>query len=713
MIKVQDWIASIPEEDKHIAYVGEGMTEQREFLLCGKEWEKYQTWGFHLDMAFDATSITTRDCRQVVQTTVNNVKHTEEASVTQDAVTTKETYTVCDEEVLAYDLTDVASLDKRVEADGIHLTWTVLRQHALLPGKLRATIRAVGENPQCIKKSAMMVFEVDPTVAATPAAMPAVSQFEQMEIEMDNLRQRTVEAAEEAMRNAATAASASLGAAQAQQDAAAAAESAEDSAVSAALSAQGAVQAQQNAATEAIHAAESAAAAKSDREQAQTAADNAITAYTGAAHHADVATAKAAEATERANMASEAAVAAVLAKAEMAAAVETVNGLAADVDDLNTAVFDVQEIGVCPNLLDPNAVEYKKPYATWGEQYISAKIPAATGDAVYVKCRDESKNEVRGLYSAYFLYLYEANGTKIAARNSSFYEPVYTITNANIAYIEIGFAPDRVTQEELTDFMVTLNDEPTAFVEYWEGTTKTINRIAENAAEIERFRNTVENVATKDWQGKKVLVMGDSISADYYANYTKWVTVLKNQDYFPADTNNNSIHGTGFVATYDGDDRFVTRLAAVEDKDTYDLVVIFGGINDAISSKPMGEKGGDKNTEFKPAVDYFFDYLVNNFTQARIVVLSPLLTKATGVNSAGHRYVEYIDYIKEVAKYYCLPVLNLTEESGFCPFVESFRDMWTYDKNGEWVTGDGVHPSAEYEEKFLAPMIKNFLNQFI
>lgn len=217
----------------------------------------------------------------------------------------------------------------------------------------------------------------------------------------------------------------------------------------------------------------------------------------------------------------------------------------------------------------------------------------------------------------------------------------------------------------------------------------------------------------KNWQGKKVLVIGDSISTDYYGNYTKWVTVLKNQGYFPADTQNDSIHGTGFVATYDGDDRFVTRLAGVEDKDTYDLVVIFGGINDAISSKPMGEKGGDKETEFKPAVDYFFDYLVNNFTQARIVVLSPLLTKATGVNSAGHRYVEYIDYVKAVAKHYCLPVLNLTEESGFCPFVESFRDMWTYDKNGEWETGDGVHPNAEYEEKYLAPMIKNFLNQFI
>ena len=41
MIKVQDWIASIPDEDKHIAYVDEGMSTQQEFLLCGKDWQKY------------------------------------------------------------------------------------------------------------------------------------------------------------------------------------------------------------------------------------------------------------------------------------------------------------------------------------------------------------------------------------------------------------------------------------------------------------------------------------------------------------------------------------------------------------------------------------------------------------------------------------------------------------------------------------------------
>lgn len=218
--------------------------------------------------------------------------------------------------------------------------------------------------------------------------------------------------------------------------------------------------------------------------------------------------------------------------------------------------------------------------------------------------------------------------------------------------------------------------------------------------------------------GKKVLVMGDSITTDAYGSYTKWVTVLKNSGFFPSDTVNSSIHATGFVAQYTGegasDNDFIDRITAIEDKDSYDLVIVFGGINDYLQSIEMGETGGDKDTYFKPAVDYFFEYLVKNFVQARIVVLSPLRTyniwknTAGGSQATGHYQTEYAAYIREVAKSYCLPVLNLTEESGFCPFVDEFKAKWTLIPSG-YTSPDGVHPNADYQEQFLAPMIKGFL----
>lgn len=230
----------------------------------------------------------------------------------------------------------------------------------------------------------------------------------------------------------------------------------------------------------------------------------------------------------------------------------------------------------------------------------------------------------------------------------------------------------------------------------------------------------IEKLKRGKYYNKKVLVMGDSISVDYYGNYPKWVTVLINEGYFPKDTTNSSIHATGFVAKYtaedpNADNDFITRIEAIQNKDEFDLVVVFGGINDFIQAIPMESENGDETTHFKPAVDYFFDYLVKNFTQARIVVLSPLRTNHKYPNTAGHKQEEYTSYIREVAKSYCFPVLNLTEESGFCPFIAEFSNRWTYTGWGgeENTKGDGVHPNVEYEEKFLAPMIRNFLDSLI
>lgn len=220
-------------------------------------------------------------------------------------------------------------------------------------------------------------------------------------------------------------------------------------------------------------------------------------------------------------------------------------------------------------------------------------------------------------------------------------------------------------------------------------------------------------VAVADFE--KVLVLGDSISADYYGNYPKWVTQLIEEGFFPASTNNNSIHATGFVAEYtaegDVDNNFLHRIEAVTEKEGYDLVVVFGGINDYIQNIPMGESGGDRTAAFVPAVDYFFSYLMENFPNARIVVLSPLRTYNVYANTAGHLQTEYADYIRQVAKQYCLPVLNLTEESGFCPFYDSFKNRWTLIPEG-YEGGDGVHPNEAYQKDFLAPMIRGFLGQF-
>lgn len=215
---------------------------------------------------------------------------------------------------------------------------------------------------------------------------------------------------------------------------------------------------------------------------------------------------------------------------------------------------------------------------------------------------------------------------------------------------------------------------------------------------------------------RNVLVIGDSISTDNYGNYPKWVTALKNIAFLPYTTNNNSVHATGYVANYQNSyENFITRVEGVENKDSYDLVLIFGGVNDFIQNVPIGTIEDNKSTHFLPAVEYLFKYLIENFTNARIGVILPLKSYNLNANSSGHYLTDYANCISEVAKKYCYPILNLTENSGFCPYISSFSNRWTLTEyiGGDGNTGDGLHPNEEYEKRFLAPMIQSFISSIL
>lgn len=187
MITIRDWIPTIPDEDKHIAYVGEGQSVEKEFFVTGEGWEKFRDWTYHLDMAFDLAGVTACDSREVTLVKEDGtVSEPDQQNRITSKTTTTETYTVNTVTAEPYAATDIAYLHKEIGAEGLRLRWTVLRQHTQLAGKLTANLRAVGPDEE-IKKSALMVFEVDPSVSAVPAAAPTESEFEQMEQRMGQM----------------------------------------------------------------------------------------------------------------------------------------------------------------------------------------------------------------------------------------------------------------------------------------------------------------------------------------------------------------------------------------------------------------------------------------------------------------------------------------------------------------------------------------------
>lgn len=204
MITIRDWIATIPDTDKHIAYVGEENCVFREFLLTGTDWKVYRNWTFYLDMAFDLSSVTKKDSKQVVTTQQDVTENVTEAVVKTTTSGKKETYTVESVEVDAPTKTDVAYLTKQEREDGLYLRWKVEAQQTRLPGKLTATLRAMGLMGE-VKKSALMVFEVDPAVVAEPAAPINRNTFELMMDEMNTFVEAGYEQVQATSANAALA----------------------------------------------------------------------------------------------------------------------------------------------------------------------------------------------------------------------------------------------------------------------------------------------------------------------------------------------------------------------------------------------------------------------------------------------------------------------------------------------------------------------------
>lgn len=184
MIKVKDWVAHIPQEEKRIAYVGEHESEQRRFLLTGEDAITYVGWTFHLDMQFDVSTVTTTSEKQVQTITEDERETLGETNATRSVTSQKETATERNVEVDCTNPTDIAYLSQEMTEEGLVLTWNVLSQHTQLPGYLWATIRAVGAQGE-VKKSAVMVFEVESAVRATAAVPVSKSEFEQMEENMD------------------------------------------------------------------------------------------------------------------------------------------------------------------------------------------------------------------------------------------------------------------------------------------------------------------------------------------------------------------------------------------------------------------------------------------------------------------------------------------------------------------------------------------------
>lgn len=208
-------------------------------------------------------------------------------------------------------------------------------------------------------------------------------------------------------------------------------------------------------------------------------------------------------------------------------------------------------------------------------------------------------------------------------------------------------------------------------------------------------------------KGKKVNFLGDSITfgagmQDAVEN--SFPALIGRHAEFAAVRNYGRC-GTRFARQTapsripDFDLDFCSRVAEM-DPDA-DVIVVFGGVNDfGHGDAPIGAFTDRTPATFYGACHTLMTSLIEKYPGAVIVFLTPMHWEDEDIPKAdGSTLVAYVDIIKETARYYALPVLDLYAMSGYQPRVPAVKEALTL---------DGFHPNAA-GHALLAERIENFL----
>ena len=148
-------------------------------------------------------------------------------------------------------------------------------------------------------------------------------------------------------------------------------------------------------------------------------------------------------------------------------------------------------------------------------------------------------------------------------------------------------------------------------------------------------------------------------------------------------------------------------LRADEMQKNADIVVVFGGTNDyGHGDAPLGEFSDRTPYTFYGACHELFQKLINKYSESTIVVVTPLhRVDEMNLRGEGFKQTEvaplsvYVDIIKEVARYYSLPVCDLYANSGMQPNIPIIKEKYI---------PDGLHPNDKGNE-IIADRLGSFL----
>ena len=211
---------------------------------------------------------------------------------------------------------------------------------------------------------------------------------------------------------------------------------------------------------------------------------------------------------------------------------------------------------------------------------------------------------------------------------------------------------------------------------------------------------------------KTVLFLGDSITEGVgtTCEEKRYYNVLKDK-YGLKEAVGYGVSGTRFAIQHKPSsspnfDRFFS-MRADDMQDSADIIVVFGGTNDyGNGDAPIGIFDDRTPHTFYGACHELFEKLITKYPDSVIVIVTPLhRVNEMNLRGSGRKEDEvaplyvYVDIIKEVARYYSLPVCDLYANSGMQPNIQAIRETYI---------PDGLHPN-DRGNKVIAERLGEFL----
>ncbi len=178
-------------------------------------------------------------------------------------------------------------------------------------------------------------------------------------------------------------------------------------------------------------------------------------------------------------------------------------------------------------------------------------------------------------------------------------------------------------------------------------------------------------------KGKKINFLGDSITEGAgTTGQDKCFHQLMKEKYGLCAARNYGIGGTRLAkqvkpSVYPRHDLDFPMRAAEMDRDA-DIIVVFGGTNDfGHGDAPFGEMSDRDGNTFYGACHTLMGKLVDKYFNKTIVFITPLHRECEDAHDEKTQNLgDFVDAIKEVAKYYSIPVLDMYKEGGICAAVK-------------------------------------------